>query len=82
MFAKTNEWNGNNVFAGVAVGGGWQALVAYINLFCYYIVGLPLGFFLGYKANFGVEVYFLIQKKFNNLKILKAGILFTTKKFH
>lgn len=42
--------------AGVAVGGGWQALVAYINLFCYYVIGLPLGFFLGYKMDYGVQV--------------------------
>ncbi|XP_031391305.1 protein DETOXIFICATION 34 [Punica granatum] len=43
------------VISGVAVGGGWQALVAYINLFCYYIVGLPLGFFLGYKTSLKVR---------------------------
>ncbi|XP_058741939.1 protein DETOXIFICATION 34-like [Vicia villosa] len=43
------------VLSGVAVGGGWQALVAYINLFCYYIVGLPLGFLLGYKAGYRVK---------------------------
>ncbi|XP_062090365.1 protein DETOXIFICATION 34 [Humulus lupulus] len=43
------------VISGVAVGGGWQALVAYINLFCYYLIGLPLGFFLGYKTNLKVE---------------------------
>ncbi|XP_042491371.1 protein DETOXIFICATION 35-like [Macadamia integrifolia] len=43
------------VISGVAVGGGWQGLVAYINLGCYYIFGLPLGFFLGYKMNMGVE---------------------------
>ncbi|XP_047306597.1 protein DETOXIFICATION 34 [Impatiens glandulifera] len=43
------------VISGVAVGGGWQALVAYINLFCYYVVGLPLGFFLGYKTSLGVQ---------------------------
>ncbi|KAA8539944.1 hypothetical protein F0562_026636 [Nyssa sinensis] len=42
------------VISGVAIGGGWQALVAYINLGCYYIFGLPLGFFLGYRANMGV----------------------------
>ncbi|CAI0470304.1 unnamed protein product [Linum tenue] len=41
--------------SGVAVGGGWQALVAYINLFCYYAVGLPLGFFLGYKTSMHVK---------------------------
>ncbi|ERM94950.1 hypothetical protein AMTR_s00009p00209720 [Amborella trichopoda] len=43
------------VISGVAVGGGWQALVAYINLGCYYILGLPLGFFLGYMFNMGVK---------------------------
>ncbi|XP_043691399.1 protein DETOXIFICATION 35-like [Telopea speciosissima] len=43
------------VISGVAVGGGWQALVAYINLGCYYIFGLPLGFLLGYKLNMGVK---------------------------
>ncbi|KAI3990709.1 hypothetical protein MKX01_023009 [Papaver californicum] len=32
-----------------------SALVAYINLACYYIFGLPLGFLLGYKANLGVR---------------------------
>ncbi|KAL0371727.1 UNVERIFIED_CONTAM: protein DETOXIFICATION 35 [Sesamum calycinum] len=42
------------VISGVAIGGGWQALVAYINLACYYIFGLPLGYVLGYVANFGV----------------------------
>ncbi|KAB5532486.1 hypothetical protein DKX38_019156 [Salix brachista] len=43
------------VISGVAIGGGWQALVAYINIGCYYVFGLPLGYLLGYKANLGVE---------------------------
>ncbi|CAB4271459.1 unnamed protein product [Prunus armeniaca] len=43
------------VISGVAIGGGWQGLVAYINLGCYYIFGLPLGFLLGYTANLGVK---------------------------
>ncbi|KAL1213599.1 Protein DETOXIFICATION 34 [Cardamine amara subsp. amara] len=43
------------VISGVAVGGGWQASVAYINLFCYYVIGLPLGFILGYKTGLGVQ---------------------------
>ncbi|KAE8681464.1 Detoxifying efflux carrier 35 isoform 3 [Hibiscus syriacus] len=42
------------VISGVAVGGGWQSLVAYINLGCYYAFGLPLGCLLGYIADFGV----------------------------
>ncbi|GLU21130.1 hypothetical protein SLE2022_372910 [Rubroshorea leprosula] len=42
------------VISGVAVGGGWQALVAYINLGCYYGFGLPLGVLLGYTAHLGV----------------------------
>ncbi|RVW42029.1 Protein detoxification 34 [Vitis vinifera] len=43
------------VLSGVAVGSGWQALVAYINLGCYYIIGVPLGCLLGYLAKFGVK---------------------------
>ncbi|XP_025012201.2 protein DETOXIFICATION 27 isoform X2 [Ricinus communis] len=51
------------VLSGVAVGSGRQAYVAYINLGCYYIIGLPLGilmervFKLGVKAeNAGARV--------------------------
>ncbi|KAM7508632.1 hypothetical protein LguiA_019085 [Lonicera macranthoides] len=43
------------VISGVAVGGGWQGLVAYVNLACYYILGLPLGFLLGYKTKLKVQ---------------------------
>ncbi|CAN6252767.1 unnamed protein product [Urochloa humidicola] len=43
------------VISGVAVGGGWQAVVAYINLGCYYAFGLPLGFIFGYLLRFGVQ---------------------------
>lgn len=58
--------------AGVAVGGGWQALVAYINLFCYYVVGLPLGFLLGYKTNLHVKVFFFYQDNVSwNVKLLQ-----------
>lgn len=42
------------VLSGVAVGSGWQAYVAYINLGCYYVIGLPLGFLLGWVFNLGV----------------------------
>ncbi|KAL6012426.1 Protein DETOXIFICATION 33 [Asimina triloba] len=43
------------VLSGVAIGAGWQALVAYINIACYYIFGLPVGLILGFKLKFGVE---------------------------
>ncbi|GAB4851981.1 Protein DETOXIFICATION 33 [Ancistrocladus abbreviatus] len=43
------------VLSGVAVGAGWQAIVAYINIGCYYLVGLPAGILLGFTFNFGVE---------------------------
>ncbi|PON46871.1 Multi antimicrobial extrusion protein [Parasponia andersonii] len=42
------------VLSGVAVGSGWQATVAYINLGCYYIIGLPLGFLMGWIFHLGV----------------------------
>ncbi|KAL5211620.1 hypothetical protein ABZP36_022467 [Zizania latifolia] len=41
--------------SGVAVGGGWQAVVAYINLGCYYAFGLPLGFIFGYLLRWGLQ---------------------------
>ncbi|KAF2324494.1 hypothetical protein GH714_014825 [Hevea brasiliensis] len=41
------------VLSGVAVGAGWQSLVAYINIACYYIVGLPAGILLGFTFGFG-----------------------------
>ncbi|GKV29843.1 hypothetical protein SLEP1_g38733 [Rubroshorea leprosula] len=43
------------VLSGVAVGAGWQAVVAYINVGCYYIIGLPAGIVLGFTLNLGVE---------------------------
>ncbi|MCL7021437.1 hypothetical protein MKW94_004965 [Papaver nudicaule] len=43
------------VLSGVAIGSGWQAWVAYINLGCYYIIGLPLGAALGWVFNLGVR---------------------------
>ncbi|XP_021746492.1 protein DETOXIFICATION 29-like [Chenopodium quinoa] len=43
------------VLSGVAIGAGWQALVAYINIACYYILGIPLGLTLGYVVGLGVK---------------------------
>ncbi|KAK2659836.1 hypothetical protein Ddye_006369 [Dipteronia dyeriana] len=42
------------VLSGVAVGSGWQASVAYVNLGCYYVIGLPFGILMGWVFNLGV----------------------------
>ncbi|KAB2023703.1 hypothetical protein ES319_D06G037200v1 [Gossypium barbadense] len=44
------------VLSGVAIGSGWQATVAYINLGCYYIIGLPLGILMGWVFKLGVSI--------------------------
>lgn len=43
------------VLSGVAVGCGWQAFVAYVNVGCYYVVGIPLGCLLGFKFDLGAK---------------------------
>lgn len=47
------------VFSGVAVGSGWQAFVAYVNIGSYYFIGVPLGVFLGWVFHLGVLVCFI-----------------------
>lgn len=64
---------------GVAIGSGWQDLVAYVNLAAYYLVGLPIGCVLGFKTSLGVAVswkYFKIKLRHFNLYLnlwLKEG---------
>ncbi|KAE9445416.1 hypothetical protein C3L33_22686, partial [Rhododendron williamsianum] len=43
------------ILSGVAVGSGWQSKVAYLNLGCYYLVGVPLGVVLGWVFDLGVK---------------------------
>ncbi|KAJ6379777.1 hypothetical protein OIU76_016430 [Salix suchowensis] len=43
------------VLSGVAVGAGWQSIVAYINIACYYLVGIPIGVVLGYVMDMHVK---------------------------
>ncbi|CAH9141795.1 unnamed protein product [Cuscuta epithymum] len=43
------------VLSGVAVGCGWQAFVAYVNVGCYYVVGIPVGAVLGFKFQLGAK---------------------------
>ncbi|CAL0308286.1 unnamed protein product [Lupinus luteus] len=40
------------VLSGVARGGGWQYLGAYVNLGSFYLVGVPVGVLLGFIAHF------------------------------
>ncbi|BAF30295.1 protein DETOXIFICATION 41 [Oryza sativa Japonica Group] len=41
------------ILSGVAVGSGWQVVVAYVNVGAYYLIGLPIGCVLGYKTSLG-----------------------------
>lgn len=50
------KYSSVTMFTGVAVGSGWQAQVAYVNLGSYYLVGVPLGIFFGWSLNFGLTV--------------------------
>ncbi|CAD5314351.1 unnamed protein product [Arabidopsis thaliana] len=43
------------VLSGVAIGAGWQGYVAYVNLACYYLVGIPIGIILGYVVGLQVK---------------------------
>ncbi|VVB12142.1 unnamed protein product [Arabis nemorensis] len=53
LLAVTTILNGiQPVLSGVAVGCGWQAYVAYVNVCCYYFVGIPLGCVLGFTFNY------------------------------
>ncbi|CAI0463310.1 unnamed protein product [Linum tenue] len=42
------------VLSGVAIGAGWQAAVAYVNIACYYAFGIPIGLIFGYVLHLGV----------------------------
>ncbi|XP_061987594.1 protein DETOXIFICATION 29-like isoform X1 [Populus nigra] len=43
------------VLSGLAIGAGWQAAVAFVNIGCYYIFGIPLGLILGYWLQMDVQ---------------------------
>ncbi|CAL9087030.1 unnamed protein product [Musa acuminata var. zebrina] len=56
LLAATLILNGiQPVLSGVAVGCGWQAFVAYVNVGCYYFVGIPFGILLGFKFDLGAK---------------------------
>ncbi|KAK8529397.1 hypothetical protein V6N13_102319 [Hibiscus sabdariffa] len=43
------------VLSGMAIGAGWQTVVAYVNIGCYYLFGVPLGLILGFTLQMGVK---------------------------
>ncbi|KAK9112324.1 hypothetical protein Scep_019843 [Stephania cephalantha] len=43
------------ILSGVAIGAGWQTMVAYINIGCYYLIGITVGCVLGFKFKLGLE---------------------------
>ncbi|CAN6298704.1 unnamed protein product [Urochloa humidicola] len=54
LLAVTIVLNGvQPVLSGVAVGCGWQAFVAYVNIACYYGIGIPVGCVLGFHFDLG-----------------------------
>lgn len=56
LLALTLLLNGiQPVLSGVAVGCGWQAFVAYVNVGCYYFVGIPLGVLFGFYFDLGAK---------------------------
>lgn len=60
---------------GVAVGAGWQSVVAYVNITSYYLIGIPLGVVLGYVFNFHVKVRIEFQSLILLLCISNQTIL-------
>ncbi|XP_020204979.1 protein DETOXIFICATION 41 [Cajanus cajan] len=42
------------ILSGVAIGSGWQGVVAYVNLASFYVIGLTIGCVLGFKTTLGV----------------------------
>ncbi|KAK9903886.1 hypothetical protein M0R45_000857 [Rubus argutus] len=61
-------------FGSPGAGAGWQAVVAYVNIACYYIVGVPLGLLFGYYFDWGVEG---IWSGMLIGTIIQTGVLFT-----
>ncbi|CAH1423780.1 unnamed protein product [Lactuca virosa] len=43
------------ILSGVAVGCGWQSFVAYVNIGCYYMVGIPIGVVFAFYFDFGTK---------------------------
>jgi len=48
------------ISTGVAIGAGWQSIVAYVNIGCYYVIGIPVGMVLGEVLHLQVKVGILL----------------------
>ena len=55
------------ISTGVAVGAGWQSTVAYVNIGCYYLIGIPVGIVLGNIIHLEVKVgYYVLLSSFSS----------------
>ncbi|QCD95167.1 multidrug resistance protein [Vigna unguiculata] len=45
----------NGALSGIARGGGFQQIGAYVNLGAYYLVGIPMGLFLGFHLQLNAQ---------------------------
>ncbi|KAJ3669987.1 hypothetical protein LUZ60_010311 [Juncus effusus] len=46
------------ILSGIAVGSGWQDIVAYVNIISYYLIGFPIAYYLGFKTSLEVTGLF------------------------
>ncbi|XP_031392292.1 protein DETOXIFICATION 22-like [Punica granatum] len=63
------------VLSGVAVGAGRQSMVAYVNIGCYYVIGVPLGVVLGYVANLQVQGIWIGMTIGGAMQTLVLGVI-------
>ncbi|KAF0910539.1 hypothetical protein E2562_002982 [Oryza meyeriana var. granulata] len=68
------------VLSGVAIGAGWKSSVAFVNIGCYYLAGLPIAAVFGFRLSLnatGIWVGMLIGTILQTVILLV--ILFRTK---
>jgi multidrug resistance protein, MATE family len=59
---------GQQLMKGVGVGCRWQAMVAYINVGCYYFIGITLGVLLRFRFSFGIKVFSVLRNMPSHIK--------------
>lgn len=67
------------ILEGVAVGCGWQTFVAYVNVGCYYVVGVPLGALLGFYFKLGAKVISPISVNVLHNQIVSSSLVIIEK---